>query len=155
MLQYILQFCCAPGHKLLNHCRSAKNDAISNNAKTHKTLLIYLRVTEDMSTKLSKEHRSATDKATAEKSSIFGKNTCVSARWFASCDDHHILHTGTWLRDDHSVNCCSKSCYTVELQVAKCKKICQSMKRAMPPQVYKRSQEAPYASELVSHFFCY
>ena len=43
----------------------AKNDAISNNAKLliHKTLLIYLRVTEDMSTKLRKEHWSAIDKA--------------------------------------------------------------------------------------------
>jgi len=38
------------------------------------------------------------------------------------CDDHHILHTGTWLRDNHSGKCCSKSCYGVELQVAKCKK---------------------------------
>ena len=61
-LQYILQFCRAPGHKLLNHRRSAKNDAISN-AKIHKKLLIYLRVTEDMSTKLRKEHWSAIDKA--------------------------------------------------------------------------------------------
>jgi len=62
MLQYILQFCRAPGHKLLNHRRLAKNDAISNNAKIHKKLLIYLRVTKDMSTKLRKEHWSAIDK---------------------------------------------------------------------------------------------
>ena len=41
----------------------ANNDANSNNAKIHKKLLIYLRVTEDMSTKLRKEHQSATDKA--------------------------------------------------------------------------------------------
>jgi len=59
-----------------------KSDAISNNAKIHKKQLVYLRVTEDMFTKLRKEHRSATNKATAENSSIFGKNMCVSARWF-------------------------------------------------------------------------
>jgi len=41
----------------------AKNDAISNDAKIHKKLLIYLKVAEDMSTKLRKEHQSATDKA--------------------------------------------------------------------------------------------
>jgi len=58
MLQYILQFCFAPGHKLL---KLLQNDAISNNAKIHKKQLIYLRVTEDMSTKLRKEHRSATE----------------------------------------------------------------------------------------------
>ena len=51
---------------MLNHRRSAKNDAISNNVKIHKKLLIYLRVTEDMSIKLRKEYRSATDKANME-----------------------------------------------------------------------------------------
>ena len=48
---------------VLQVTRSAKNGTISNNAKNHKKLLIYLRVTEDMSNKLRKEHQSATDKA--------------------------------------------------------------------------------------------
>ena len=56
--------CCSIScNSVVLQVRSAKNDAISNNAKIHKKLLIYLRVTEDMSTKLRKEHRSAKDKA--------------------------------------------------------------------------------------------
>ena len=98
MLQYILQFCRAPDHKLFKSLQSAENDAISNNAKIHKKLLMYFRVTEEMCTKLRKDiglQQTKQQTATAENNSIFGKNMCVSARWFASCNDHHILHTGT------------------------------------------------------------
>ena len=100
--------------------------------------------------------------ATAENSSIFSKNMCVSARWFASCDDHHILHTDTWLRDDHPGKCCSKSCYAVELQVAKCKKhanrrrkqchcsYTNDHKKLLMPQSYREYSHKPWEGWLVA-----
>ena len=63
-----------------------KNDAISNNVKIHKKLLIHLRVTEVLSFGRNiglQQTRQQTAKA--ENSLIFGKNACVSARWFESC----------------------------------------------------------------------
>ena len=102
-----------------NHHRSAKNDAIS---KIYKKLLIYLQRTCLLSLGRSIGlQQTMQQTATSENSLTFGKNMCVSARWFASCDDHHILHTGTWLRDDHPGKCSSKSCYTVKFQVANVK----------------------------------
>ena len=35
------------------------------------------------------------------------KNAWISARWSTRLDSHHIPHTGTWLRGEHSGKCCS------------------------------------------------
>ena len=48
------------------------------------------------------------------------QTSCISARWSASFADHHIWHTGTWLRGEHSGKCCSISCNSVVLQVTNC-----------------------------------
>ena len=48
------------------------------------------------------------------------QTSCISARWSASSANHHIWHTGTWLRGDHSGKCCSISCNSVVLQVTNC-----------------------------------
>ena len=53
------------------------------------------------------------DYSTAKNSSILCKNVCISARWSTSLDAHHILHTGTWLRGEHSGKFCSISCNSV------------------------------------------
>jgi len=118
-----------------------------------------------MSTKPRKEHslqQTRQQTATAENSLIFSKNAYVSARWFASYDDHHILHTGTWLSDDHPGKCCSKSCYAVELQVAKCKKYADwrrkwchcrytyDHKKLLMPQSYREYSHKPWEGLLVA-----
>ena len=48
------------------------------------------------------------------------QTSCISARWSASFADHHIWHTDTWLRGEHSGKYCSISCNSVVLQAANC-----------------------------------
>ena len=45
----------------------------------------------------------------------------TSARWSASSADHHIWHTGTWLRGEYSGKYCSMSCNSIVLQVTNCR----------------------------------
>ena len=70
---------------------------------------------------------------------------CVSARWSTSSNYHHIWHTGTWLREDHSGKFYRKSCNPVVLQA---KFFVDQQKKTMQLQLYQISQEATYASKL-------
>jgi len=118
MLQYILQLYRAPAKNCWKHCWLAKKWLYGDNTKKHQGLLIYPRVTGDMPTKIRKEHclqQTWLQYATAENTSILYKNACISARWSTSLDAHHILHTGTWLRGEHSDKCCSISCNYIML----------------------------------------
>ena len=67
---------------------------------------------------------------------------CISARWSMSLDVQHILHTGTWLRGEHSGKFCIISCNSVLLQVTNRWKHCHgdnvnNHKKLLMPQSYR------------------
>ena len=132
MLQHIQQFYCALGLKLLKASPVSKKWCYGDNTKKQLRLLIYLRVTEDMTTKLRKEHclqQTRLQYWTAKIWLILYNDACISARWSTSLDAYHILHTDTWLRGEHSGKCCSISCNSVVFQVTNWWKHCWSAKK--------------------------
>ena len=59
------------------------------------------------------------------------QNPCIPTRWSMSFNVRHILHTGAWLRGEHSGKCYGISCNSIMLQVTNCLNIANQQKMTL------------------------